>query len=115
MDRGTNNNRLRSTRPTESDRMKGFLIIGVLLTALTVFDLSAAATDGADRFGTASCLTGADLGSISEVYKTARVTQCCNCCYGGFVPSGSERPCLITTPERCFRSGWVCYVYVLCP
>jgi len=45
----------------------------------------------------------------------AYAEQCCNCCYGGHVPSGEERPCHVMTTDRCRARGWVCYGYVLCP
>lgn len=95
--------------------MTRFCVIGTLFLALWIPALPVLAIDGADWSGTADSVGRADFGSVSQAYKTARATQCCNCCYGGFVPSGSERTCVVTTPDRCRRRGWVCYGYVLCP
>lgn len=96
--------------------MKRLCISTALAMGFAVFALPAPAIDGAYCFGITDRVEEADPGAIPEAFMTAKALQCCNCCYGGFVPSGSERPCVVTTPpERCHRRGWVCYGYVLCP
>lgn len=96
--------------------MRQLGIIGTLFLAVWIIVLPALAIDGADCSGTDDHVKGANPGVVPDApFMTAKALQCCNCCYGGFVQSGSERPCVVTTPDRCRRRGWVCHGYVVCP
>jgi hypothetical protein len=42
--------------------------------------------------------------------------KCCKCCYTGFVPTGKERQCFMTSSEsKCVLAGWGCTEYIFCP